>query len=60
MTKLLAVTAITMASKSLQQCHLTLSAAGYHEAARLVQQAGTLVRDALGLVVIERAQEVVS
>lgn len=56
MTRMLAIVAITGASKVLKQCHETLSAAGYLEAARHVHQAGELVRNALGLVVVERAQ----
>lgn len=57
MTRLLPIVALTGASKSLQTAHDTLVAAGYREAARHVHQAGELVRNALGLVVVERAQE---
>ncbi len=60
MTRLLAITAITIASKALHQCHATLSAAGYLAAAARVHQAGELVAAALGLVVVERSAAGVS
>lgn len=56
MSRYLAILAITAASKALQQCHDTLVAGGYQTAAAHVHQAGELVRNALGLVVVDRAQ----
>lgn len=57
---MLCIVAITGASKILKQTHDTLVAAGYQTAAAHVHQAGELVRNALGLVVVERAQAVQS